>query len=227
MDGPTVRSLLRRATTATLATLDAGTGHPYASLVEVATLPDARPILLLSGLARHTRNLRSDARASLLVDQRTAAEGPLTAERTTIIGTARPTDDANARRRYLSRYDAAQQYAGFGDFGLWVLDISHAHTIAGFGRIREVPGADVVLEQTMVDGLAKREADLVDRVNGLVEAAVTREGRGPNRCRMVALDVEGVDLAGSGGLERRPFADAENMDENQITAIICAAFIKT
>ena len=140
MPATTVRSLLDQATTATLATLDVGSGHPYASLVEVATLPDRRPILLLSRLARHTRNLEADARATLLIDQRAMAESPLAAERVAIIGSVRRSDDALCRSRYLARFPAAAAWAGFGDFGLLVMDVASAHLIAGFGRIVEVPG---------------------------------------------------------------------------------------
>ena len=53
-DGALIRTLLRGATVATLATTDRATGAAYASLVEVATSADAAPVLLLSGLARHT-----------------------------------------------------------------------------------------------------------------------------------------------------------------------------
>ncbi|MBS0244552.1 MAG: pyridoxamine 5'-phosphate oxidase family protein, partial [Proteobacteria bacterium] len=164
MDGSTVRKLLRCATTATLATHDVATGHPYASLVEVATMPDSRPVLLLSGLARHTRNLKSDGRASLLVDQR-SEPAPLAAERAAIIGKLKATADPIARRRYLARYPEAEPWSGFGDFGFWVLDISLAHVIAGFGRIGEVPGEDVACSGEMVDRLADQEAELLASVN--------------------------------------------------------------
>lgn len=76
MPATTVRNLLGQAATASLATIDVGTGHPYVSLVEMATLPDGRPLLLLSRLARHTRNLEVDPRAALLIDQRTTAASP-------------------------------------------------------------------------------------------------------------------------------------------------------
>lgn len=144
MNSSTVRGLLAEATTATLATLDAGTGHPYASLVEVATLDDNRPILLLSRLARHTRNLDADHRATLLVDQRAASSSPLAAERAAIIGAVYRSDDPLCRARYLARLPAAEAWAGFGDFGFFVMEIASAHLIAGFGRIVEVPGTAII-----------------------------------------------------------------------------------
>ena len=64
----TTRDLLRRAQTATLATLLPPTGAPYASLVLVALDHDMSPILLLSDLAEHANNIAGDSRVSLLFD---------------------------------------------------------------------------------------------------------------------------------------------------------------
>lgn len=143
MPAAIVRNLLETAGVATLATHDAATGHPYASLVEVATLPDGRPVLLLSALARHTRNLEADPRISLLLDRRGEAAAPLASERAAIIGTAARSDAKLCRDGYLARHPTAAAYADFADFGFWTVDIAAAHLIAGFGRIVEVPGAAI------------------------------------------------------------------------------------
>src|SRR5665811_2592609 len=67
------RSLLRRSRQGALATLMAGSGDPYCSLVNVASHADGSPILLISRLALHTRNILGDSRVSLMLDER--AEG--------------------------------------------------------------------------------------------------------------------------------------------------------
>jgi Pyridoxamine 5'-phosphate oxidase len=93
------RNIVRQALKGALATLDrAGPehpgGHPYASLVTVATTPQGRPIFLLSGLALHTQNLKADPRASLMIDATSLAGDPLAGGRVTLIGrieTAAPT----------------------------------------------------------------------------------------------------------------------------------------
>jgi len=66
--GDAARGLMREALKASLATLDQSTGHPYASLVTIATDVDGTPLLLISKLALHTKNLEADSRASLLFD---------------------------------------------------------------------------------------------------------------------------------------------------------------
>ena len=64
------RKLLRESRSAALATLMPGSGDPYCSLVNVATAIDGTPLLLLSNLALHTKNILADARVSLMLDER-------------------------------------------------------------------------------------------------------------------------------------------------------------
>ena len=95
--GTAARRLVRTALKASLATLDRETGHPYASLVLVATEPDGSPILLISRLAQHTRNLEADARAAILFDGTDGLGDPLTGGRVTVSGEVRPTHQPDGR----------------------------------------------------------------------------------------------------------------------------------
>src|SRR5271170_1023511 len=82
-----VKSLLRRSRQGALATLMAGSGDPYCSLVNVASHPDGSPILLISRLALHTKNLLADARVSLMLNERAAGD-PLEGARIMLAGRA-------------------------------------------------------------------------------------------------------------------------------------------
>src|SRR5262245_23812236 len=95
------RRLVRTALKGTLATLDRETGHPYASLVLVATEPNGVPIFLISRLALHTRNLEKDPRASVLIDGTDGLGDPLAGGRLTLNGLVRRSTSATARRRFL------------------------------------------------------------------------------------------------------------------------------
>src|SRR5713101_419112 len=81
------RSLLRRSRQGALATLMAESGDPYCSLVNVAAHADASPILLISRLAVHTRNILGDSRVSLMLDERVAGD-PLEGARIMLAGRA-------------------------------------------------------------------------------------------------------------------------------------------
>src|SRR3981081_4906593 len=83
--GRAARSLLRRSRQGALATLMAGSGDPYCSLVNVASHPDGSPILLISRLALHTRNILGDSRVSLMLDERAAGD-PLEGSRIMLAG---------------------------------------------------------------------------------------------------------------------------------------------
>src|SRR4030081_3539969 len=79
------RSLLRATRAGTLATLDRNTGHPFASLVNVATDTDGSPLILTSRLSTHTANLEQDGRSSILLTE--AGKGdPLAHPRLTVLG---------------------------------------------------------------------------------------------------------------------------------------------
>src|SRR3979490_2955754 len=85
--GRLARSLLRRSRQGALATLVPGSGNPYCSLVNVASHPDGSPILLISRLALHTRNILGDNRVSLMLDERAAGD-PLEGSRIMLAGRA-------------------------------------------------------------------------------------------------------------------------------------------
>src|SRR6201985_2157786 len=87
-----VKSLLRRSRQGALATLMVASGDPYCSLVNVASHPDGSPILLISRLAIHTRNLLADARVSLMLDERAAGD-PLEGSRIMLAGHAEEADN--------------------------------------------------------------------------------------------------------------------------------------
>src|SRR5215510_13796664 len=125
------KKLLREGRTAALATLMPGSGDPYCSLVNVASAADGSPLLLISRLALHTKNVLADPRCSLMIDERKAGD-PLEGARVTLAGLAVASDDANDRRRYLARQPGAEMFAGFRDFGLYRLEIDRAHLVAGF-----------------------------------------------------------------------------------------------
>jgi putative heme iron utilization protein len=126
-------ALMRAQATAALGTLMEGA--PYVSLVLVAFDADGAPLLLLSRLAQHTRNLLADPRVSLLFDGTAGLEEPLTGPRLTVLGQAAPCADAGAIDRYLARHPSAAAYAGFSDFQLYRVTIARGHCVAGFGKI--------------------------------------------------------------------------------------------
>jgi len=141
------RRLLKRARLAALATSLVRGGWPYASLVTVAADADGSPILLLSDLADHTKNLAGDPRASLLIDEAEGLANPQTAERLTVMGRLKRSDDPSLRRRFLSMHPKARLYADFGDFHFYRMTVTRAHYVGGFGRALWIPGPQIAVRR--------------------------------------------------------------------------------
>src|SRR6478752_7113369 len=137
------KKLLRESRSGALATLMPGSGDPYCSLVNVATLADGSPVLLISRLAVHTRNILADTRVSLMLEERKEGD-PLQGARVMLSGKARLTEDPEARRRYLDRQPEAEMFAGFADFGFYAIALKSAHLVAGFGRIVDLKPEEVL-----------------------------------------------------------------------------------
>jgi putative heme iron utilization protein len=200
--------LLREGLTGALATLMPGAGDPYCSLVNVATAADGAPLLLISTLAIHTKNLQADPRASLMIDERKEGE-PLEGARIMLMGKMTQTDDPAARRRYLSRHPEAEQFAGFKDFGFYRMDISRIHLVAGFGRIVDLKPEDVLTDMTGAEALAEAEAGAVAHMNEdhkdalRLYATKLLSGKDGN-WRCTGCDPDGLDLRfGRTGLRLR------------------------
>jgi putative heme iron utilization protein len=197
--------LLREAQTGALATLDSDSGHPYASLVTVATEPDGSPLMLLSGLARHTQNLRRDHRVSLLVDGTAGHADPLAGGRVTIVGTIAQSTGTTFRRRFLARHPEASGYAGFADFAFYTLTPERAHFIGGFGRIVAMPWSEVRVEASRSASLIHNEPDILAALQQDYPQLAQRLANGARTApaklaewKLVGLDPAGLDLVGGG-----------------------------
>ncbi len=208
--GALARRLIRAADRAALATSSTGDGWPHASLVVVACDHDASPVLLISALARHTRNLAADPRASLLFDDTAGRADPLTGARLTALGRIEPIESDRLKARYLARHPGAACYAGFADFRLWRMRIERALLVAGFGAIIELAADAVLFDTTGCAALAAAEPDIADRMNAdhgeaLALYAVALAGRTPGAWRMTGIDPEGCDLRLAGETVRLDF----------------------
>lgn len=205
----TARHLVRAATRASLATAMRETaGAPYASLVALATDHDGSPILLLSDLADHTKNLKADRRVSLLLTGDGRHEDPLEGSRLTLQGTLERGDAPALRKRYLARHPKASLYADFGDFGFYRMAIDKGHLVAGFGRIHWM-GAERLTVQPSAE-LAEAEDGIVEHMNddhrdALILYATRLLAREVGDWRMTGVDPEGIDLRMGGETARLNF----------------------
>ncbi|WP_375311407.1 DUF2470 domain-containing protein [Bradyrhizobium sp. A5] len=198
--GKLARSLLRRSRQGALATLMAGSGDPYCSLVNLASHPDGSPILLISGLAVHTRNILADSRVSLMLDERVAGD-PLGGARIMLSGLAEQAaaDRELLQRRYLNAHPSAEAFVSFKDFSFFRIRPTGTHLVAGFGRIVDLRPEQFITDLAGAEDLLAAEEGAVEHMNadhrdamGLYATKLLGAAEGDWRC--TGCDPEGLDM---------------------------------
>ncbi len=195
------RSLLRRRRQGALATLMPDSGDPYCSLVNVASHCDGSPILLISQLALHTRNILADPRVSLMLDER--AEGdPLEGARIMLAGRAEQAGDADEavlRRRYLNAHPSAEAFVNFKDFLFFKIRPVAAHLVAGFGRIVDLTPEQFLTDISDADALLEAEQGAIEHMNADHRDAMNLYatkllGAEASDWRCTGCDPDGIDM---------------------------------
>jgi heme iron utilization protein len=191
------RTLLRSIRSGALATLDPD-GTPFASLVTIATDADGTPLMLLSRLSAHTRNLLADPRCSLLFSQGGKGDA-LAHPRLTVVGRAAQTTDTRARDRFLARHPKAKLYADFPDFGFFALDPSAGHLNGGFAKAATLTRDQLLLDLAGADAVVVGERGAVEHMNADHADALALYAAGSGAeaglpWRLTGLDPEGMDL---------------------------------
>ena len=207
----TARRLMRQSGRATLATrlTDGEAAWPYASLVLVACDQDISPLLFISDLAVHTKNLMADPHASILFDGTADLANPLTGARVTLLCRGEPVDDERLRDRFVRRQPSAEGYRTFGDFRLWRFIPVRGQLVAGFGRIHWVECDALRPDPKIVAALAEAEADILLALNAKHADLIDQLGRrsvDQAGWRLTGVDADGADLRAEDKTARLDFA---------------------
>lgn len=202
------KKLLREGRSGALATLMPGSGDPYCSLVNVATAMEGAPLLLLSDLALHTKNIQADARVSLMLDERKEGD-PLEGARIMLMGTCAKSDPSVAGA-YLRRHPEAKMFANFGDFAFYRMEIGRAHLVAGFGRIVDVNAKDLLADLSDAQALIEAEPGAIahmneDHADACRLYATKLLGAPDGDWRCVGIDPDGLELQRGRTALRLPF----------------------
>lgn len=159
------RTIVAGTTVGTLGTLS-DDGGPWASMVAFASLADGRPVLVVSTLAEHGRNLLRDGRASLSVVAPARGKDPLDSGRVSLAGHVEAVEGEaaeQARAAYVAAVPPAALFAGFGDFRTWVLRVDRVRWVGGFGRMDSVTTAEY--QAAAPDPVAPQAAGAIDHLN--------------------------------------------------------------
>ncbi|CAK0769003.1 heme iron utilization protein [Azospirillaceae bacterium] len=190
-------------------------GWPMATLAMVAFDYDASPLLLISELAEHTRNLRVDDRVGLLFDGSLGMDEPLAGARASVLGRVRRSQEPHHFARFVSRHPGASSYGSFGDFAAYRIVVERVYWVAGFGAARWLSADQMLFAKVDARSFAEAERDVLLYMNnehfGSVQLYATAllglpardaQGRG---WIMTGIDPEGFDLRCGGRVARCSF----------------------
>jgi heme iron utilization protein len=184
-------------------------GYPFGSVMPYAPDSQGRPLLLISHLAMHARNLAADPRASLLVATDLASPGPLERGRITLLGKVEQIPEAETgalREAYLERNPEASTWIDFADFSFHRLEPQDVYFVGGFGVMGWVdPGAYQV---AAADPLTDSAAAILEHMNedhadALVLYCRRYAGLEAGAATMTAVDRLGFRVRAQVGAEER------------------------
>ncbi len=171
-------------------------GYPFGSVAPYVVNHQGMPVILISSIAEHTKNIKQNAHVSLVVFNN---ESDLQANaRLTLLAQAEQTDKQNdlLRTRYLRYIPQAESYFDAHDFSFYTLHITHARYIAGFGKMGWVDGEDF---QIPTNPLLTEETDILnhmnqDHVDNLKAYCQHFYQTVPSSLEMIGIDSLGFDI---------------------------------
>lgn len=189
-------------------------GYPFGSVVPYALGRDGSPLLLLSHLSQHTKNVDTDRRCSLTILQ--TGDGDVQElARLNAIGETLPLPAVEDGERYFAYYPHARPYLDDLGFRFYRFQPLRFHWNGGFATARWYANERLVRTNPLD---AKTEARIVAHMNSdhvdALRAYLAHSGIDDTGVvAMVGIDAEGMDLRVAGQLKRipllRPIADAD------------------
>lgn len=176
-------------------------GYPFGSVAPFVVDHSGAPIILISTIAEHTKNIMQDPKVSLMVLN---DEADMQANaRLTLIGEAvmADKDDALLRARYLRYQPQAESYFEMHDFNFYRIQIKQARYIAGFGKMGWLDGDAL---NTPLDAaplpLIEQEAGIIEHMNAdhahsmLAYCQHFYQQTG-DHAQMLGIDTDGFDVS--------------------------------
>jgi hypothetical protein len=207
------RSLLRKVDAGVLSTHSlAMPGFPFGSLAPFAMTHEGRPLIYVSRIAEHTRNLGANLRACLTVIEATQGNRQALG-RTSLLGEAHQVPAAErdaAAQRYFAFFPEQRAYEEFHDFEFWRIEPKRVRWIGGFGEIHWIE-RDEWLVRAPEWGAG--EASIVGHMNDDHRDAMVGMCRyflriEPDGLELVAVDPEGFHLKTGAAIHWLPFEHA-------------------
>lgn len=221
------RRFLRSTRSAVLSTHSARfEGYPFGSIAPFVLDHDGNPLILISTIAEHTKNIQTDPRVSLIAFEPNAADLQASG-RLTLIGNAEavPKGDSASRDRYLRYFPQAQRYFDTHDFLFYRILVRQARYIGGFGKIHWIDGTQL---RPPANKLAQQESTIIEHMNADHADSLRAYCRHwhqiePQQARMLGIDTDGFDVLADGLALRFAFEQPVTDAQSARTALVASS----
>jgi putative heme iron utilization protein len=223
--GAEARSFVRGQHSGVLSTLSRRLeGYPFGSVAPFVVDHAGRPVVLISDLAEHTKNIVADPRVSLIVQP--YSPDMQVNGRVTVIGRAvRLPEKDILGPRYLRFHPQAESYFAMHDFQFYRIEPVRVRYIGGFGRIHWVEPESYLIAE---GPLAEQEGDILAHMNadhGDNLRAYCRHVHGVDAAAasMLGIDPDGFDVRADSGDLRFAFATPVHNAQEARQALVALA----
>jgi len=111
-------------------------GYPFGSLTPYALDSHNRPVILISAIAQHTKNLIANPKVCLTVAETAETQNKQALARLSYMADAElVSHDQDTFDRYFARFPESRAYFGTHDFAFYRLNPVRLRFIGGFGKI--------------------------------------------------------------------------------------------
>lgn len=199
---------------------------PYCTFVMVAFDYDCSPIILLSDLSEHTKNINKNKTVSIMfceeqplsdyfpkfqkkikLNSVISYEDPMSRPRVTVIGDLEKTNHENQRRRFISRHPESKLYSSFADMNVYKLNIKSAHLTGGFAKVKWFEKCE--LTTNIIDKFPENEFQILEHMNEHHQESInlyTKKLLKVNGTwQITGIDSEGFDLRSAHSVIRYVF----------------------
>lgn len=176
-------------------------GYPFGSVAPFVLDHHCQPVILISTLAEHTKNITLNPKVSLLVFD--GADDLQANARLTLLGEASKIfkeADADLRARYLRYLPQAASYFDMHDFSFYRIHIHQARYIGGFGKMSWLSDVDLFEDvSNQASPLSQQEAGIIEHMNAdhaenLVQYCRHYHQLEVNHAQMLGIDYDGFDV---------------------------------
>jgi putative heme iron utilization protein len=201
------RELLLKNSFGVLSTISVDVpGYPFGSVTPYCFDENGQPIVYISHIAQHTRNIMADPRLSLtVVEEDMNSDDVQSRGRVTCIANGRQVDEsvenAGVSARYFRYFPSSRQYDRTHDFTFFRLELVRIRFIGGFGQIFWLDPGEFTAKNPFSP---VQELQIVQHMNNDHAGALKRYCGGV-AATMVGIDSDGFDVLKSGKKVRFTF----------------------